>query len=135
MRCELESRVEHGNMREQFRETFIHCPLMERRETGMSSLGVVCGGCCLRIQQLLEAKADILLRSVVSVEDYERHPDAIAEHLPEHLQQYLLALRRLGKTMNDVAAECKRCNPDPIGERHPRAEAQAMNHCGVTDLR
>ena len=135
MRCELETLVEHGDVREQFRQAFIACPLMEKRETGMFSLGVVCGGCCIRLQMLVEAKSDLLLRSVVSVEDYKRHPDVIAEHLPEHLKQYYIALRKRGKTVNDVAAECSRCKPSPIGDKHPKAKAQVMNRCGVNDLR
>jgi len=135
MRCELETLVEHSNIREQFRQALIPCPLMEKRETGMFSLGVVCGGCCIRLQMFVEAKSDLLLRSVVSVEDYKRNPDVIAEHLPEHLKQYYIALRKRGKTVKDVAEECSRCKPSPIGDKHTKAEGQEMTQCGGADLR
>jgi len=87
------------------------------------------------LQMLVDSKADLLLRSVVSVEDYKRNPDVLIEHLPERLKQYYLALRRLGKSITDVADECSRCKPSPIGDKHPKAEGQEMTQCGVADLR
>lgn len=136
MKCELEKQINHREVREQFRQTLIHCLLLERHDVGMSSLGVICGGCCIRIQQLLEAKADLLLRSIISLEDYKRNPDMIMEYLPEHLKEYYVGLRRLGKTMNDVSSACSHCRAEHIGKKPVHAsEAQEMTECGRNDLR
>jgi len=136
MKCELEDMIDHGSIRQRFRETLVYCPLFQREGVGMSTLGVICGGCCLRIQQLLDAKADLLLRSVVSVEDYKRNPDVIQKHLPENLGEYHAALRRLRKSIVDVSAECGRCKPEAVGDRPVKAaEKTEMNRCGVNDLR
>jgi len=136
MKCKLEKQIDHSKIREPFRKTYIECPLLRREDVGMNSLGVVCGGCCLRIQQLLEAKKDSLLRQVFSVEDYRRNPAIVAEHLPEHLKQYHEALKRLGKTMVDVSSECSRCQPEPMDTRPIYADEKTeMTQCGRNDLR
>lgn len=136
MKCELEKQINHRKVREQFRQTLIHCLLLKRQDVGMSSLGVLCGGCCLRIQMLLEAKADLLLRSIVNAEDYKRNPDVIREHLPERLNEYYLVLRELGKTMNDVSSACSHCRAESIDNKPVHAtEAQEMTECGRNDLR
>jgi len=136
MNCELEERIDHSTIKQRFRETLLHCPLLEKKGIGMSSTGVICGGCCLRLGQLLEAKADLLLRSVVNSEDYKRNPDVIAEHLPQHLQEYYLALKERGKTVKDVDSECSRCRPEPIGNRPVKAAGKTeMTQCGKNDLR
>lgn len=136
MKCALEKHIEHSKIREQFRQTFIQCPLLEREDIGLHSLGIVCGGCCLRIQQLLEAKKDLLLRQIISLEDFKRNPDVIVEHLPEHLGEYYKALKRLGKTMDDVSSECSRCKPEPIDNKPVYAtEKTEMTQCRRGDLR
>ena len=136
MKCALENEIDHGDVRKQFRDTLVYCPLFERKGTGMASLGVLCSFSCLRIQMLREAKSELLLRSVVSVEDYRRNPDVIAEHLPQHLQEYYLALKERGKTVKDVDSECSRCRPEPIGNRPVKAAGKTeMTQCGKNDLR
>lgn len=136
MKCKLEQQIDHSKIREQFRQTFIQCCLLEKQDIGMSSLDIICGGCCLRIRQLLEAKKDLLLRQVFSVEDYKRNPEVIAEHLPEHLKKYYEALRGLGKTMDDVSSECSRCKPESIDDRPVYAsEKTEMTQCRRGDLR
>ena len=136
MKCKLEKHIDHSKIREQFRKTYIECPLLERKDVGMHSLGVICGGCCVRLSQLLEAKKDLLLRSIVSVEDYRRNPDIIAEHLPEHLGEYYKALKELGKTIDDVSSECSLCKPEPVDSRPIYAsERTEMTECGRNDLR
>ena len=136
MKCALHDEINHSDIRKQFRETLVYCPLFEREGVGMASTGVLCAACHLRISQLLEAKNDLILRSVVSVEDYKRNPDAIQEHLPESLGEYYAALRRLGKSIADASAECGRCKPEPIGERPVKAAQKTeMTQCGRGDLR
>jgi hypothetical protein len=136
MRCKLEKQVDHSTVKKQFRDTYIHCPLLAKEDKGMNSLGVLCGGCCLRIQQLIEAKKDLLLRQVFSVEDYKRNPDLIMEYLPERLQGYYVALRKLGKTVDDASSECGRCKAMPIDYAPTRAsKATEMTECGRNDLR
>jgi len=138
MKCELEKQkqIEHGKIREQFRRTLLHCPLLEKQGVGMASLGTICANCCLKVQQLLEAKADLLLRSIVSVEDYKRDPNIIEEYLPEHLKEYYVAIRKLGKTMRDVTSECSRCQVEAIGNKPVKAtEKTEMTQCSRYDLR
>ena len=136
MKCKLAKQIDHSKIREQFRKTYIECPLLEREDVGMNSLGVVCGGCCLRIQGLHEFKKDLLLRSIVNVEDYRRNPDIIAEHLPEQIREYYEALKRLGKRMNDVSSECSLCKPEPVDTKPIYAsEKTEMTECGRNDLR
>ncbi len=136
MKCKLEKQIDHSKIIEQFRKTYIECPLLERKDVGMNSLGIICGGCCLRIQHLLEAKKDLLLRSIVSAEDYKRNPDIIEEYLPEHLQIYHLALKKLGRTIKDVSSECSHCKPEPVDTRPIYAsEKTEMTECGRNDLR
>ena len=136
MKCKLTKYIDHSIIREQFRQTYIQCPLLEREDVGMNSLGVVCAGCCLRIQHLLDAKKDLLLRQVFSVEDYRRNPEIIAQHLPEHLKQYYEALKGLGKTMDDVSSECSRCKAEPIDDRAIYSSTNTeMTECGRNDLR
>ena len=136
MKCKLEQQIDHSKIREQFRKTYIECPLLEREDVGMNSLGVVCAGCCLRIQQLYEAKKDLLMRQVFSVEEHKRNPDVIKEHLPGHLKQYYEALRVLGKTMNDVSSECSRCISQPADSKPVYAsEETEITQCGRNDLR
>ncbi len=85
---------------------------------------------------LYEAKKDLLLRSIVSAEDYRLNPDIIAEHLPEHLGEYYEALKRLGKTIKDVSSECSHCKPEPVDTRPIYAsEKTQMTECGRNDLR
>ena len=136
MKCKLEKQVDHSTIREQFKKTYIHCALLASEDKGMNSLGVLCCGCCLRIQQLIEAKEDLLLRQVLSAEDYKRNPDLIVEYLPEHLREYYAALRKLGKTVDDASSECARCKAVPIGHTPIRASrATEMSHCGRYDWR
>ena len=136
MRCKLDKQVDHSEIREQFRKTYIHCPLLERKDSGMMTLGVLCGGCCVRIQQLLETKKDLLLRQIISLDDYKRNPDMVQEHLPEHLKQYYRALRKLGKSLEDASSECSRCKPSPIEDTPTySSKAAEMTECGRNDLR
>jgi len=136
MNCKLQKQVDHSKIREQFKKTYIECPLLATKDVGMSSLGIVCGGCCLRIQELTEAKKDLLLRQIISVEDHKRNPDLIVDYLPERLQGYYAALKRLGKTMDNASSECGRCKAVPIDYTPTRAsEPTEMRHCGVRDLR
>ena len=136
MKCKLEKQIDHSKIREQFRKVYVECPLLERQDAGMNSLGVICGGCCIRLSQLLESKKDLLLRSIVSVEDYRRNPDIIREHLPEHLGEYYEALEGLGKTINDVSSECSHCKPEPVDNKPIYAsEKTEMTECGRNDLR
>lgn len=136
MKCKLEKQIDHSKIRGQFRKTYIECPLLEREDVGMNSLGVVCAGCCLRLSQLLESKKDLLLRQVFSVEDYKRNPDLIGEYLPEHLKEYYTAIKRLGKTIDDVSSECSRCKPEPMDNRPIYAsEKTEMTQCRRGDLR
>jgi len=136
MKCELEERIDHSSIQRQFRETLIPCPIFERQDIGMHSLGVICGGCCLKLQMVAEAAADLLLRSVVNAEDYNRSPDIITEHLPEHLREHYHAIGRLGKTIKDAAAECGRCKPKPIEDQPVKAVGKTeMTQCGKNDLR
>lgn len=136
MRCELEKYIDHSSIREQFRTTLLHCPLIERQEVGMSSAGVLCAACHIRVCQLLDAKADLLLRSVVNPEDFRRNPDVIQEHLPEHLKEYYGAIRKRGKTMRDVVSECSRCQAEAIGNKPVHAsEKTEMTQCSRQDWR
>ena len=136
MKCKLEQYINHSKIREQFRKVYVECPLLERQDVGMNSLGVVCGGCCLRIQGLHEFKKDLLLRSIVSVEDYRRNPDIIKVYLPEHLQVYHVALKKLGKTIKDVSSECSHCKPEPMDNKPIyTSEKTEMTECGRNDLR
>ena len=136
MNCELRKYVDHSSIREQFRTTFLHCALLERKGIGMSTLGVICGGCCLRIAQLRDAKSDLLVRAVINPDDLKRNPDVIQEHLPESLREYNVALKRLGKSIADASAECGRCKPEPIGDRPVKAAAGTeMSQCSRQDWR
>ena len=135
MKCKLTKYIDHSIIREQFRQTYLQCPLLEREDVGMNSLGVVCAGCCLRIQHLLEAKKDLLLRSVISAEDYKRNPDIIKEYLPEHLQTYYLALKKLGKTIKEVSSECNRCRAELLDSRPIYADEKTeMTQCKRSDF-
>jgi hypothetical protein len=136
MKCRLAKQVDHSTVKKQFRGTYIHCPLLAKENKGMNSFGVLCGGCCLRIQQLIEAKRDLLLRQVFSVEDYKRNPDLILEYLPERLREYYAALKKLEKTVDNASSECARCKGVPIGYTPTRAsKATEMSHCGRYDWR
>ena len=136
MKCKLYKQVDHSKIREQFRQTHFHCPLLQTEDIGMSSLGVICGGCCIRIQQLLATKKDLILRQIMSAEDYKRNPDVIEEHLPEHLIRYFIALKRIGRKLEEASAECSRCKPAPI-ESQPTYSSKAieMTECSRDDLR
>ena len=136
MKCKLQNQIDHSRIKEQFKKTYIECALLATEDIGMSSLGVLCCECCLRIQELVEAKKDLLLRQVFSVEDYKRNPDLIVDYLPERLQSYYAALKRLGKTVDDASSECGRCKAMPIDYTPTRASKMtAMTECGRNDLR
>ena len=136
MKCRLLKHIDHSKVKEQFRKTYIHCILFATKDKGMNSLGILCCGCCVRFQQLVAAKKDLLLRQVLSVEDYRRNPDLIVEYLPERLQGYYAALKKLGKTVDDACSECARCKAMPIDYAPTRtSKATEMRHCGVNDLR
>jgi len=136
MKCKLLKQVDHSTTREQFKKTYIHCALFATKDKGMNVLGILCCGCCLRIQQLVEAKKDLLLRQVFNAEDYKRNPDLIMEYLPERLQGYYAALKKLGKTVDDASFECGRCKAMPLDYSPTRvSEPTEMVHCGVRDLR
>lgn len=135
MKCKLKKQIDHNKIREKFRQTYIQCPLLKREEVGMNSLGVICGGCCVRLNQLLEATKDLILHQVFSVEEYKRNPEIIAVHLPEHLREYYAALKGLGKTMDDMS-ECERCKTVPM-DNIPvyGSEKTEMTQCKRNDLR
>ena len=136
MKCKLKKLIDHSRIREQFRQTYIQCPLLEKQDIGMNSLGVICEDCCIRLSQLLEAKKDLLLRSIVNAEDYKRNPDIIAEHLPKHLGEYYKALKKLSKTIKDVSSECSHYKPEPMNNKPIYAsEKTEMTECGRNDLR
>ena len=135
MKCKLTKYINHSEIREQFRQTYIQCPLLAKQDIGMASLGVICGHCCIRLSQLIAVKKDLLLRSIISAEDYRRNPDVIKEYLPEHLLSYYLALKKLGKTIKDASSECNRCGAEPLGSKPIYAdESMEMTQCKRGDF-
>lgn len=89
----------------------------------------------MKLQMLSVAKADLLLRAVINSDDLKRNPDVITEHLSENLREYYAALKRLGRSINDVSAECSRCRLEPVGNRPVGpAEKTEMTQCSRGDL-
>lgn len=75
MHCKLEKYIDHSKYRRQFRETLYHCLLLKRENLGMTTTDVICGGCCIKISQLIDFKKDLIIQKIVSVDDYRRNPD------------------------------------------------------------
>lgn len=104
MNCVLRGEIDHNNVRKGF-ELDLLCPLMKSDK----SLGVVCGMCCFRLSQLVEAVRDLFYRRVFLYEEYQHNPDCIIEHLSEPFLGYYKVLRARGLTIEDIQRECPRC--------------------------
>ncbi len=104
MNCVLKGEIDHSNVRKGF-ELDLLCPLMKSEK----SLGVVCGMCCFRFSQLMEAVRDLFYRRAFLYEGYQHNPDSILEHLEEPFLEYYKALRARGLTIEDIQRECPRC--------------------------
>ena len=134
MKCELSKLVSHKNITPRFKETFIQCAVFSRGE-GMKSIGIVCAGCCLRLQQLLDTKNDLLLRQIITREDYERSSDIIEEHLPEHLLEYFKSIRSLDIALDKIEGECNKCRAVPVeAPIETSVEATPMIHVAKRDV-
>lgn len=134
IKCALETKVSHKNITPRFKETFVQCAVFARGE-GMKSIGIVCAGCCLRLQQLLDTKNDLLLRRIITREDYKRSPDIIKEHLPEHLLEYFKAIRSLDIALDKIEGECNKCHAVPVeAPIETNVEATPMTHVAKRDV-
>ena len=135
IKCALEGKVSHSNITPRFKETFVQCAVFARGE-GMKSVGISCAGCCIRLQQLIEAKNDLLLRQTFTREDLQKEPDIIEHYLPEQLLEYFKAIRSLDITLDKLEGECNKCRAVPV--EAPVAtdvEATKMNYVGRDNLR
>lgn len=136
MHCKLEKYIDHSKYRRQFRETLYHCLLLKRENLGMTTTDVICGGCCIKISQLIDFKKDLIIQKIVSVDDYRRNPDIIEKHLPKHLLDYYQTLKKLKITLKEAESECGRCKPEPIEDKVTHFnKAIEMTTCTKNDWR
>jgi len=115
MECQLEKRIDHREVQPKYREALFHCNLLADGK-GMTSMGVICAGCCLRFAQILDVKRDLLLTNRVSVNEYESEPSIIGEYLTERLKPYFDLLNGLGKTVKDLESACVKCKAIPVNK-------------------
>jgi len=105
MTCFLEE-INHKEARKEFAQQDFLCPLFKRAN---GSLPTVCAHCCYRIQQLADAKKDLLWRQRMVYSEYQRNPSIVKEYLPDNLKEYCDALGAHGRTIEDAELECRRC--------------------------
>ena len=135
MNCDLEKLVNHNNMRDKFKNSFIYCPLMKKDDTGMFRLGVVCGGCCVRLQMLVEEKEALVLRNMITKEDLKRNPNILDSYLSENLKEYWEEISGMGLTIDVIEDECKRCKAEPIEDKPEPSEPTEVTQCGREELK
>ena len=115
MKCMLDGKVSHANVREAYRRSLLSCSLLEDKGTrGMVAMGVICSHCYLRIFDLRQAKAHLLLQGTLTPETLSHYPELLKDHLPEHLAEYFSALQSLGKSMKGIDDACARCRAVPV---------------------
>ena len=108
-KCNLES-ISHRGVADKFKETFVRCPIFAHKESGMSVLGTLCSNCCIRVQQVLDKRAELLRVGSITLEDLERDPNCFVKQLAEILHDYGEVVPRVS-TLNwsKISAECSRC--------------------------
>jgi len=135
-KCILQRKIDHSNMREQFKNNLVFCPLFERPDIGMTHIGIICGACCIRCQMVGESLADMILKGKVNLKDLERDPQCFFQHLPEELKEYAEVVTKMtGRTWEEIRRICHRCKPMLVNPPEaPKADATKMSYIARRDV-
>ena len=134
--CILKKRISHDDMRGQFKNTNFFCPLYEKENIGMKTVGIICGACCIRTQMVSEKLAELILKRAFTYEEFERNPEILLEHLTGELKKYAEVVSELsGKDWESIRGICNRCSPIPVEPQEiPEAEATKMSNVARRDV-
>ena len=132
MKCILKNKINHKNIKEKFKNTLFFCKLFEKQGVGMNQLGIICGACCIRCQQLGDVLADLIRDGAITYEDLERDPERFTQYLSQELTDYAEVVRDISeKSFEEIRASCARCNPLHVKPQDsPKAPATKMKYVG-----
>lgn len=135
-KCILEKRINHERMKEQFKNTLFFCPLFKKGKAGVNTVGIICGGCCIRIQMVGEKFAESILKKEFSYEDFERNQKVFTDRLTGELREYAEVVgESLGMDWESIRGACNRCNPLPVEPQEvPKVEATKMSNVARRDV-
>jgi len=137
MDCNLNKLINHKKVAEKFKEATVSCPVFAHQEVGMSVLGVLCVNCCIRIQMVLDKRAELLRESKLAPEDIKLEPNCFVRWLQEPLKTYgevVPVESHLNWT--EINSECSRCKGNQVEPIIPKiTEATEMRYVGRNDLR
>ena len=127
MECKLKDNFDHKLMPEKYRNYFFHCPLFENKGL-MSSTGICCANCCIRISQVIQALDDMLLRSVFTKKELQQNPKIFYPYLPVKIKDYAEIVPQItDKDWLEIKFICGRCTNEPLEKVPTRpTEAQEM---------
>ncbi|MFC1910447.1 hypothetical protein ACFLXC_04065 [Chloroflexota bacterium] len=128
MSCILENKINHINFKEKFKDTYFFCKLFEKKGTGMNQLGIICGACCIRCQQVGDIVAEMIMEKAITYEELESDPECFYQYLSEELTQYGQVVSEMsGKSLEEIRGTCNRCRPIPVEPQEaPNAEPTKM---------
>ena len=114
--CCLEDKIDHSDFQELFRKALFFCPLRKKQ----SSSTIVCGVCCIRTQEWLEARQYACADGTITNKDIEKDPDCWIHKLPDRLLPYHEELKKYG--YHKVNKECTACHGRPVHPPKSRAD-------------
>ena len=135
MNCKLNKVINHTNVADKFKQATVSCPVFAHQESGMCVLGVICVNCCLRIQMVVEKRAELLRYGSVAPEDISLEPNCFVKLLTGVLKEYgEIIPRESHLNWSEISAECSRCK---VGQREPiiAKEPTKITQVGRNELR
>lgn len=115
MHCQLINEIDHSQVKKGFKDTLFFCELLAKKTVSMSEIGVLCGHCCIRCQQVGDILLDLLLRQVIDKNDFKRNPERFYDHLdPVYRKHAEVMAKAYGKNWLSIIEVCNRCEPTPV---------------------
>jgi hypothetical protein len=115
MKCQLDKKIDHREVKKEFKDSLFFCPLLAKQYVGMNTMGIICGHCCLKCQQVGDILKDLLIKQVIDKNDFKRNPERFYDQLNPTLRKHAEVMAQVyGKTWIDIIKVCQRCNPTPV---------------------
>jgi hypothetical protein len=108
MKCVL-NKLDHSNAKPKFAETFVRCSIFAKDNVGMGIPATLCSHCCVKINQTLEQKKDLMFHGAFDYKEERARPGCVVQYLPDGLKPYAEAVLKAKKSFDGIAAECLRC--------------------------
>jgi hypothetical protein len=120
MGCKL--RIKHTSTNEAGK-TLVHCKLIGND---------LCLECCIRVGQVCEARANLLLHKIIDSKDLIQKPDLFIEMIPERLQKYAKAFQKISRTKDwtEIGGICRSCQAETQYFPSGNPTFEPITYCG-----